>query len=51
MAQELAHLIGHERVDLLVVGWHGQFMTGHAEILRTLICQARCAVRLVKPRP
>jgi nucleotide-binding universal stress UspA family protein len=51
VAQELSHLIERERVNLLVVGWHGQFMTGHAEVLKTLICQARCAVLLVKPRP
>jgi nucleotide-binding universal stress UspA family protein len=51
VAQELAHLIEDKRVDLLVVGWHGQFMTGHAEVLKTLLWQARCAVLLVKPRP
>jgi nucleotide-binding universal stress UspA family protein len=51
VAQELSHLIAHERVNLLVVGWHGQFMTGHAQVLKTLIWQARCAVLLVKPRP
>lgn len=44
-------LIEHEHVNLLVVGWHGQFMTGHAEVLKTLIWQARCAVLLVKARP
>ena len=48
-AQELSHLI--ERLHLLVVGWHGQFITGHAEVLKTLIGKARCAVLLVKPRP
>jgi len=51
VAQELLHLIETERVNLLVVGWHGQFMAGHAEVLKTLISQARCAVLLVKPRP
>lgn len=51
VAQELSHLIAHERINLLVVGWHGQFMTGHAQVLKTLIWQARCAVLLVKPRP
>jgi nucleotide-binding universal stress UspA family protein len=51
VAQELLHLIDTERVNLLVVGWHGQFMTGHAEVLKTLIWQTRCAVLLVKPRP
>jgi nucleotide-binding universal stress UspA family protein len=51
VAQELSHLIEHERLSLLVVGWHGQFMSGHAEVLKTLIWQARCAVLLVKPQP
>jgi nucleotide-binding universal stress UspA family protein len=51
VAQELSHLMAHERVNLLVVGWHGQFMTGHAQVLKTLIWQAHCAVLLVKPQP
>jgi nucleotide-binding universal stress UspA family protein len=51
VAQELSHLMTQERVNLLVVGWHGQFMTGHAQVLKTLIWQARCAVLLVKPPP
>jgi nucleotide-binding universal stress UspA family protein len=51
VAQELLHLMAQERVSLLVVGWHGQFMPGHAQVLKTLIWQARCAVLLVKPRP
>jgi hypothetical protein len=51
VAQKLLHLIKAERVSLLVVGWHGQFMTGHAEVLKRLLWQARCAVLLVKPRP
>jgi nucleotide-binding universal stress UspA family protein len=51
VAQELSHLMTHERVSLLVVGWHGQFVTGHAQVLKTLIWQTRCAVLLVKPPP
>jgi nucleotide-binding universal stress UspA family protein len=51
VAQELLHLTETERVDLLVVGWHGRFLTGYAEVLKTLIWQARRAVLLVKPRP
>jgi nucleotide-binding universal stress UspA family protein len=51
VAQELLHLIEHERVNLVVVGWRGQFMTGYAQILKMLIWQARCAVLLVKPQP
>lgn len=50
VAQELSHIIDMTRVSLLVVGWHGQFMSGHAQVLKTLIWQARCAVLLVKPR-
>jgi nucleotide-binding universal stress UspA family protein len=50
VAQELVHLIDKARVSLVVVGWRGQFMSGHAQVLKTLICQARCAVLLVKPR-
>lgn len=51
VAQELLSLIETERVSLLVVGWHGEFMTGHAEVLKRLLWQARCAVLLVKPQP
>jgi nucleotide-binding universal stress UspA family protein len=51
VAQELLHLMAHERINLLVVGWHGQFMTGHAQVLKMLLWQARCAVLLVKPPP
>jgi nucleotide-binding universal stress UspA family protein len=51
VAQELSYLIEHERVNLLVVGWHGQFMTGYAQVLKMLIWQTRCAVLLVKPQP
>ncbi|HXH08309.1 MAG TPA: universal stress protein [Alphaproteobacteria bacterium] len=51
VAQELLRLIEAERVNLLIVGWHGEFMTGHAEVLKRLLWQARCAVLLVKPQP
>jgi nucleotide-binding universal stress UspA family protein len=46
---ELRALIGRERVSLLVVGWHGRFMAGHARVLKRLIRVITCPVLLVKP--
>jgi nucleotide-binding universal stress UspA family protein len=49
VAAELLALIGRERVSLLVVGWHGRFMAGHARVLKDLIQVITCPILLVKP--
>jgi nucleotide-binding universal stress UspA family protein len=49
VAAELLGLIGRERVSLLVVGWHGRFMAGHARVLKDLIQVITCPILLVKP--
>lgn len=46
---ELLNLIGQKRVSLLVIGWRGRFMTGHARVLKQLIQVITCPVLLVKP--
>lgn len=51
IAAELLQLIKEKRISLLVVGWHGRFMIGHAEVLKRLIQTVTCPVLLVKPAP
>jgi nucleotide-binding universal stress UspA family protein len=49
ITRELTGLIERDRVSLIVVGWHGHFMTGHARVLKDLIQRVSCPVLLVKP--
>ena len=49
VAAELLTLIESRRVSLVVVGWHGRFMTGHARVLKHLIQTITTPVLLVKP--
>ena len=49
VAAELLALIEREPVSMLVVGWHGRFLRGHARILKNLVRQITLPVLLVKP--
>lgn len=51
IAAELRGLIEEKRISLLVVGWHGRFMAGHAPVLKALIQRITCPVLLVKAVP
>lgn len=51
IAQELLALIEKKRTSVLVVGWHGKFVSGHAHVLKTLIQKISCPLLLVKPLP
>lgn len=51
IARELLDLIARKHISALVVGWHGQFVTGHAQVLKTLLQQVTCPVLLVKAAP
>jgi nucleotide-binding universal stress UspA family protein len=51
IAHELLGLIETKRTSLLVVGWHGQFVAGHARVLKTLIQEISCPLLLVKAAP
>lgn len=51
VADALLALIERNRTSLLVVGWHGQFMTGHAHVLKAMIQRLACPVLLVKAVP
>ncbi len=49
VGDELLEMIERKRVSLLVIGWHGRFMTGHARVLKRLIEAITCPLLLVKP--
>lgn len=49
IAAELLKLIGEKNISLLVVGWRGRFMTGHAQVLKRLVQVVTGPVLLVKP--
>lgn len=51
IARELLGVIESKRISLLVVGWHGQFVAGHARVLKTLIQEISCPLLLVKAVP
>jgi hypothetical protein len=49
VAAELLTLIERKRASVVVVGWHGVLMTGHADILKRLIERVTGPLLLVKP--
>jgi nucleotide-binding universal stress UspA family protein len=51
VAEELRALIERVPISVLVVGWHGQFMAGHARVLKQLVRSVACPILLVKPAP
>jgi nucleotide-binding universal stress UspA family protein len=51
VAAELLGQIAKKQVTLLVVGWHGRFTVGHAEVLKKLLAAITCPMLLVKPAP
>jgi nucleotide-binding universal stress UspA family protein len=48
VASELIRLMKRERVSALVVGWHGQYGSGRAEVLKNLLSVLDTPVLLVK---
>lgn len=48
---EMLRLIEARQISLLVIGWNGRFMAGHARVLKQLIQVVSCPVLLVKPTP
>ena len=48
VVDELVHLLKRDRASALVVGWHGRFATGRAEVLKHLIPVLDAPVLLVK---
>jgi len=51
IASELLKLIREKAISLIVVGWHGRFMAGHAEVLKELLPVVTRPMLLVKPIP
>ncbi|WP_303908068.1 universal stress protein [Thiohalomonas denitrificans] len=51
VGDELIRLVEEKGVGLLVLGWHGRFIIGHARVLKRLMWQVRCPILLVKPAP
>lgn len=49
VAAELLDLMARKRISLLVVGWRGRFMSGHAPVLKQLVRAMTQPVLLVKP--
>lgn len=48
IADELLRLIESQATGLLVLGWRGRFLAGHARVVRTLLQRISCPVLLVK---
>jgi nucleotide-binding universal stress UspA family protein len=51
IASELLRRIEVDRIDVLIVGWHGQLATGRARILKQLISTTRTPMLLVRSSP
>jgi len=53
VAERILDLVERKRTSLLVVGWHGDFAAGHAEVVKRLLGTVTCPVLLVRasPRP
>ncbi len=49
-AAEFARLIRDRHISLVVLGWHGWFMRGHARVLKALMRDIRCPVLLSRTR-
>jgi nucleotide-binding universal stress UspA family protein len=48
VAAELLALIERKRASLLVVGWHGSYVSGHADVLKRLLPKITIPALLVK---
>jgi nucleotide-binding universal stress UspA family protein len=51
VGDELTRLVEEKGIGLLVIGWHGRFMIGHAQVLKLLMREVSCPILLVKPAP
>ncbi|MFZ5477388.1 MAG: universal stress protein [Myxococcota bacterium] len=52
VADELARIVARDRISALVTGWHGQFTSGHAAVLKALIPLIASPIVLVRsPAP
>lgn len=45
---ELLALIERKRSSVIIIGWHGQFMAGHARVIKGLLRSVTCPLLLLK---
>jgi nucleotide-binding universal stress UspA family protein len=46
---ELCSQIEQQEIDVILIGWHGRFMAGHADVVKLLLREVHCPMLLVKP--
>lgn len=51
IAAELLRQIESNDVSLIVVGWHGSLMAGHAKVIKSLLSTITCPMLLVEAAP
>lgn len=51
IATELLQRIEHDDVSLIVIGWHGRLVSGHARVIKSLLPTITCPMLLVKSAP
>lgn len=50
-ARELLELVAQEEASVLVAGWHGDFVAGHARVLKHMLREIGCPVLMVRAAP
>lgn len=51
IATELLRQIERHDVSLIVIGWHGNLLSGHAKVIKNLLSEITCPMLLVKAAP
>lgn len=51
VAKELLNLVHSKRIGLIVMGWHGVLVPGHADVIKRLLQNVSCPVLLVRAAP
>ena len=51
VTDELLKLLEQERTGLLVAGWHGRFIEGHAELIKRLLREIMVPILMIKAAP
>jgi nucleotide-binding universal stress UspA family protein len=51
IATELLRQIEGNDVSLIVIGWHGSLLSGHAKVIKSLLSVITCPILLVKAAP
>lgn len=46
---ELRSQIEQQKIDVILIGWHGRFMAGHADVVKLLLRKVHCPMLLMKP--